>query len=249
MATEAADSSGPDLGKGIPARDLRDGSLLVGHVAGEAVCLARNGQDVFAVSAKCTHYGGPLGEGLLVGDTLRCPWHHARFCLRTGAVLAGPALDPIACWQVEQRGDQLIVIGKRPPAQQPAASSQAGPIVILGGGAAGHVAAETLRREGYAGKLSLLSADPAPPVDRPNLSKDYLAGNAPEEWIPLRPREFYAEHQIALETGVRVERVDIGAKKVALSNGTTLGYGALLLATGADPVRLMIPGGTAPHVH
>jgi NADPH-dependent 2,4-dienoyl-CoA reductase/sulfur reductase-like enzyme/nitrite reductase/ring-hydroxylating ferredoxin subunit len=248
MATEATQTTGPDLGQGIAASDVPEGSLLVGHVEGEPVCLARRGGEVFAVSGKCTHYGGPLGEGLVVGETVRCPWHHARFSLRTGEVMAGPALAAVACWNVEQRGDRLLVIGKKPPAPRPVASRQAGPIVIVGGGAAGHVAAETLRREGYEGKLTLLSADPAPPVDRPNLSKDYLAGNAPEEWIPLRPREFYAEQRIELVLGARATQLDVAGKRVLTEAGAAYPYAGLLIATGAEPVRLGIPGAELPQV-
>ncbi|HVZ35550.1 MAG TPA: FAD-dependent oxidoreductase, partial [Polyangiaceae bacterium] len=251
MATEAStQNGGPDLSQGVPARELREGSMLLGHFAGEAVCLARRGGQVFAVSAKCTHYGGPLAEGLFEGETLRCPLHHARFCLRTGQVLAGPALDSIACFEVERRGEQLVVLGKKPPEPRaPANPAGPGPIVIVGGGAAGQVAAETLRREGYAGKLTLLSADTSPPCDRPNLSKDYLAGNAPEEWIPLRPREFYAELGIDLVLGARAARIDLAEQRILTEAAVAYPYAALLLATGADPVRLGIPGAELPHVH
>jgi NADPH-dependent 2,4-dienoyl-CoA reductase/sulfur reductase-like enzyme/nitrite reductase/ring-hydroxylating ferredoxin subunit len=248
MGTEATQTTGPDLGQGIAASDLREGSLLVGHVDGEAICLARRGSEVFAVSGKCTHYGGALGEGLLAGETVHCPLHHARFSLRTGEVVAGPALDAIACWNVEQRGERLLVIGKKPAAPRRAAASHAGPIVLLGGGAAGHVAAETLRHEGYEGKLTLLSADPSAPVDRPNLSKDYLAGNAPEEWIPLRSREFYAEHRIELVLGARATQIDVAGKRVLTESGAAHPYAGLLIATGAEPVRLAIPGAELPHV-
>jgi NADPH-dependent 2,4-dienoyl-CoA reductase/sulfur reductase-like enzyme/nitrite reductase/ring-hydroxylating ferredoxin subunit len=251
MAAEATQVSGPDLGQGIPASELREGAVLLGHVGEEPVCLVRKGGEVFALGAKCTHYGGPLAEGLFTGDSLRCPLHHARFCVRTGAVLAGPALDPIACWHVEQRGERLVVLGKKPPAarasvRQPV--SQPGPIVILGGGAAGHVAAETLRNEGYEGKLTLLSADAAPPVDRPNLSKDYLAGTAPEEWIPLRPPEFYSERRIELVLGARATQIDVAGRRLLTESGAHP-YNGLLIATGADPVRLGIPGAELPHVH
>ncbi|HEU4581782.1 MAG TPA: FAD-dependent oxidoreductase [Polyangiaceae bacterium] len=251
MAAEATQVSGPDLGQGILASELSDGAVLLGHVGEEPVCLVRKGREVFALGAKCTHYGGALAEGLFAGDSLRCPLHHARFCVRTGAVLAGPALDPIACWQVEQRGERLVVLGKKPPAVRSGAQqavSQPGPIVILGGGAAGHVAAETLRNEGYEGPLTLLSADVAAPVDRPNLSKDYLAGTAPEEWIPLRPREFYSERRIELVLGARATQIDVAGKRVLTESGAHP-YAGLLIATGADPVRLTIPGAELPHVH
>ena len=122
------------------------------------------------------------------------------------------------------------------------------PIVIVGGGAAGEAAAEMLRHEGYSGLITMLSDDDAPPCDRPNLSKDYLAGNAPEEWIPLRPPEFYDQHDIELRLGTRVVAIHPNAREVELVDGSRHGYGALLLATGAEPVRLGIPGSDLPHI-
>jgi NADPH-dependent 2,4-dienoyl-CoA reductase/sulfur reductase-like enzyme/nitrite reductase/ring-hydroxylating ferredoxin subunit len=241
---------GPDLEQGVDASTLADGGVLLGHAHGEAVLLARRGADVFAVGARCTHYGGPLVEGLVVGDTVRCPWHHACFSLRTGEALAAPALNALSCWTLAERGGRLTVVGKAAPRPTPAArAGHPGKIVILGGGAAGLAAAVMLRREGYAGALTLLSADPSPPCDRPNLSKDYLAGNAPEEWIPLQMPEFYAEQQIELVLGARASAFDVAGKRVLVEGGRSYGYDALLLATGADPVVLRIPGGELPHVH
>lgn len=246
----AAELSGPDLKQGVSVTDLGDGATLLGHADGEAVLLARRGDEVFAVGATCTHYGGPLAEGLVVGDTVRCPWHHACFSLRTGDALAAPALNPIPCFDVERRDEKLYVLGKRPKAQADTTlRSGLSQVVIVGGGAAGHAAAETLRSSGYAGKLTLLSADPAPPVDRPNLSKDYLAGTAPEEWIPLRPPEFFAEQQIDLVLGRPVTSIDAANKSVLTDDGQSYRYDALLLATGATPVQLTIPGADLPHVH
>jgi apoptosis-inducing factor 3 len=242
--------SGPDLTQGVAASELQEGAMLLGHAAGEAVLLARSSGRIFAVGASCTHYGGPLAEGLLVGDTVRCPWHHACFSLRTGAATTPPAFNPVTCFDVEQRGERLHVLGKSKKIHEAATvRSGLGSVVIVGGGAAGHSAAETLRREGYIGKLTLISADAVSPVERPNLSKDYLAGTAPEEWIPLRPPEFYAEQQIDLVLSSRATQVDVAKKRVVMEDGASYAYDALLLATGADPVRLEIPGAELPHVH
>src|SRR4051812_48508506 len=104
----AQELKGPDFTKGIAAADVPDGGMLLGHVAEDAVLLARRGEEVFAVSATCTHYSGPLAEGLLEGDTVRCPWHHACFSLRTGLALRAPALNPIACFSVEKQGERLF---------------------------------------------------------------------------------------------------------------------------------------------
>src|SRR5262249_37553387 len=176
--------------------------LVLGQVDGEDVVLARSGGELFAVGAHCTHYHGPLAEGLLVGDTVRCPWHHACFSLRTGEAVRAPALDALARWRVERVGDRVVVreklatpVGARPSAT---ASDVRGPVVVVGGGAAGFAAADILRREGYEGPLTMLSADDSPPCDRPNLSKDFLAGTAEDSWIPLRPPEYYAERRIDL---------------------------------------------------
>ncbi len=242
--------TGPDFLEGVPAKDLPDGEMLLGHAAGEGVLLARRGDEIFAVGATCTHYSGPLVEGLMVGDTIRCPWHHACFSLRTGQALRAPALNPIACWNVEKRGDRLFVLGKSSDrSTTPSPTSLVSTIVILGGGAAGHAAAEMLRREGYVGALTMLSADAASPCDRPNLSKDYLAGTAPEEWIPLRPPEFFVEHKIDLVLGARATAIDVAKKSVTVTGGKTYPFDALLLATGAEPVKLTIPGAELPHVH
>src|SRR5262249_34921841 len=132
----SSELSGPDLTQGIAAADVKDGGMLLGHAEGEAVLVARRGDEIFAVGATCTHYSGPLAEGLFEGDTVRCPWHHACFNLRTGQAVRAPALNPIACWNVEARGDRLFVIGKsRDRATSPGATPLGVKnVVVLGGG-------------------------------------------------------------------------------------------------------------------
>lgn len=251
---DSEDAARPDFGEGVDIRSLQDGGMLLGRVGGEDVLLARAGDELFAVGAHCTHYHGPLADGLVVGDTVRCPWHHACFSLRSGEALRAPALDPIACWRVERQGEMAVVREKLPERRpSPALSTHTRrtptSIVIVGGGGAGLAAADMLRREGYDGPLTMISADAAPPCDRPNLSKDYLAGHAQEDWIPLRPPEFYAERRIELVLGSRVASIDVTARQVLLENGTRRTFDALLIATGADPVRLSIPGADGAQVH
>ena len=123
-----------------------------------------------------------------------------------------------------------------------AAAGVPGPMVIVGGGAAGYAAAEMLRREGYGGRVTIVSADDAPPYDRPNLSKDYLAGTAPEEWVPLRPAEFYADSGIELRLRTTATAIDLAARRKCLAGGESLPFDKLLLATGAEPIRLQVPG-------
>lgn len=252
MSQDGGDApQGPDLGvDGAPLEAIPDGGTLAGHVAGEGVLLVRRGDAIHAVGAACTHYGGPLGEGTFDGTLVRCPLHHACFRPDTGEAVHAPALDPLPCYRVE-RSDGRVYVGER-IARIPVRASIAAPpasVVVVGGGAAGFAAAEMLRREGYAGPVTIVSADGDPPCDRPNLSKDYLAGSAPEEWMPLRPPEWYAAERVDLLLGRRVASVDPAGRAVRLDDGRTLPYGALLLATGATPVRLDVPGAGRSHVH
>jgi apoptosis-inducing factor 3 len=241
---------GPDLTLGFDPTELLEGDMVLGHAAGEAVILAKSEGEVFAISATCTHYGGPLAKGLIVGETISCPLHHACFNLRTGQAVTPPALDPIACWSLEKRANRLFVLGKSKPVPTTAGvpMTRASAIVIVGGGAAGHAAAETLRSLGFLGKLTLLSAELSPPCDRPNF-KQYIAGIDSEEWLLLRPPDFFREHEIDLVLGARAARIDVSKKSVILENGAVYSYDLLLLATGADPVKLAIPGAELPHVH
>jgi NADPH-dependent 2,4-dienoyl-CoA reductase/sulfur reductase-like enzyme/nitrite reductase/ring-hydroxylating ferredoxin subunit len=241
--------SGPDLAQGVPSADLGEGGMLSGHVENNAVLLVRHGGRVSAIAAHCTHYHGPLAAGLVVGDTIRCPWHHACFSLRTGEALAAPALSPIDCWHVAERDGRIVVDGKinQPIVRKTGVASDR--FVIVGGGAAGFAAAEMLRRRGLAGSVTMLSNDDAAPVDRPNLSKDYLAGSAPEDWLPLRGDDWYAANGISLKLKTEVTALDPGAKQVTLSDGSTIAFDKLLLATGAEPVRLPLPGAELPHVY
>ncbi len=243
---------GPDLTLGIPISTIADGTMVMGHVNGEQVVLARRGPECFAFDAFCTHYGAPLADGLLVDDTVRCPWHHACFSLRTGEAVRAPALDAVSCWRVEQRDGNAYVRGKlEVPARPPGSTFNSVPqsVVIVGGGAAGNAAAEMLRREGYAGAITMLSADQSGPCDRPNLSKGYLGGAAPSESNPLRTPDFYKEHRIDLRLNTRVAAIDTAKRELQLADNTRQAYDALLLATGAEPVRLDLPGGDLPHVH
>ncbi|HFT8005758.1 TPA: FAD-dependent oxidoreductase [Burkholderia cenocepacia] len=243
-------SSRPDLTQGVALDDLADGAMIEGHVGDAAVLLVRRGDELFAVGAQCPHYGGPLAEGLLVGDTIRCPWHHAAFCLRTGEMERAPALDGLPCWRVERRDGRAVVVDARPAAVPPALKATGLPasVVIVGGGAAAIAAAVTLRQEGYPHAITLLSADADPPYDRPNLSKDYLAGTAQADWLPLRAPSFYAEQRIDVRCNTRVTRIDPAQRSVELADGGRVDYGALLLATGAEPNKLNVPGADLPHV-
>jgi NADPH-dependent 2,4-dienoyl-CoA reductase/sulfur reductase-like enzyme/nitrite reductase/ring-hydroxylating ferredoxin subunit len=241
-----------DFRSGVPFGDLPDGAMILGRVDAEDVLLARHGDAVFAVGAHCTHYHGPLADGMIVGDTVRCPWHHACFSLQTGEAIRAPAVDPIACWRVERVGDMVLVREKRAASAMrrlPDSPQVPRSVVIIGGGGAGLAAADMLRREGYGGPVTIVSGDDSPPCDRPNLSKDFLAGTAQEDWIPLRSPEFYAEQHIDLVLGTRVSTLDVRESNVVLDNGKRYAFGKLLIATGAEPVRLSVAGASAIPIH
>jgi NADPH-dependent 2,4-dienoyl-CoA reductase/sulfur reductase-like enzyme/nitrite reductase/ring-hydroxylating ferredoxin subunit len=249
--TESEKAPRPNLADGLAVGSVQPGGMVLGRVGDEDVVLARVADEFFAVGAHCTHYHGALADGLVVGDTVRCPLHHACFSLRSGEALRAPALDPIACWRVERQGDTVFVREKR---VEPAPFSRTVPhtpasIIIVGGGGAGLAAADMLRREGYDGPISMISADDAPPSDRPNLSKDYLAGTAQEDWIPLRSPEYFTERRIELLLSSRVSSLDVKGRQVILENGPRRTFDSLLIATGADPVRLPISGADDRHVH
>ena len=245
----------PDLRNGVALHDLPDGAIVQGHVDTEEAILVRRGDGYFAVGAQCSHYHGPLADGLIVNDTVRCPWHHACFSLRTGEALRAPALDPVACWRAERVGDVVFVREKLagPAPRSGSSGTRSGTlpasVVIVGGGAAGLAAADTLRREGYDGAVTMISADDSPPCDRPNLSKDFLAGTAPIDWIPLRAPDYYAERAIELVLDTRAVSIDVRQNRVRLGNGRQILFGALLIATGAEPVRLAIPGAAESQIH
>ena len=246
----AATAEGPDFSVGIAIADVPPGGTLAGRVGEHPVLLSRLGGELFAVSGTCTHYGAALGEGLIHDGTVRCPLHHACFDLRTGRALHAPALDDLDCWKVRVEGGRAFVENRSACVthKRAIAAKRVNKIVIVGGGAAGLACASRLRKLGYGGSITMLSADKDPPCDRPNISKDYLAGTAPEEWMPLRPSSWYEENRIDLRLGVEVERVSSGDRMVRCADGAEFGYDRLLLATGSEPNRLSGHGFRHPDV-
>ena len=260
MAEQSDELTGPDLSRGIEISSVSPGELIAGHAFGEPILLVHVEPNWFAVGGKCTHYGATLAEGALVSETIRCPWHHACFDLRNGAAIRAPALNDLPSYTVVLENNLVRVTGKRDPIrahsddhpngkrtpgkvlldENPAVGPRS--VFIVGASAAGIACAEMLRREAYRGPITLADIDPDAPYDRPNLSKDYLAGNAPEEWLPLHPTDFFEEQKIRILSGVEALEINTTAKTVRLSDGSAREYGALLIATGASPIRLDIPG-------
>ena len=161
---ETPQANKPDFRNVFPIRDLRDGSMISGQADGEELVLGRQGDEFFAIGAHCTHYGGPLAEGLIVGDTVRCPWHHACFSLRTGEPLRAPALDPAPCWRVERLGGKIFVREKLPPPAPKRGTEGPSSVVIVGGDAAG-LAATLAARHSIQRSLLLKARNLATPID------------------------------------------------------------------------------------
>jgi NADPH-dependent 2,4-dienoyl-CoA reductase/sulfur reductase-like enzyme/nitrite reductase/ring-hydroxylating ferredoxin subunit len=247
---EAAAVSGADLAAGIRVEDCPTGATIAGHVGDDPVLLSQFEDGWFAVGGSCTHYGGALAEGRIADGCAHCPLHHACFDLRTGATLRAPALDPVGRWEVAVENGKAFVRAKLDPLQlRPRAQTDALRIVIVGGGAAGLACANELRRLGHSGPITMLSADRDPPVDRPNLSKDFLAGNAPDEWMPLRSRDWYRDQRVDLRLETEVRAIDPDARTVTTAEGETFAYDRLLIATGCEPRRLPDPEFHADNVH
>jgi NADPH-dependent 2,4-dienoyl-CoA reductase/sulfur reductase-like enzyme/nitrite reductase/ring-hydroxylating ferredoxin subunit len=241
---EAKGATGPDFLAGVSLNDIPEGGTITGRVGDEPVLLSRFDGDFFAVSGACTHYGAHLADGVVAGASVRCPLHHACFDLRTGESRRAPALDPLDCWQVDVDSEKAYVSYKlkRQPDSGPDLERDVRRVVIIGGGAAGLACANELRKLGYSGNITILSADADPPCDRPNLSKDYLAGSAPEEWLPLRTDDWYSENRIDLRLSSEVTRIDAGKRTVHCVSGEDFPFDRLLIATGSEPHRLQAPG-------
>ena len=246
---ETAAASGPDFSEGVGLSDIPVGGTLSGRVGEEPVLVSNFEGQFFAIGGSCTHYGGALADGVNDGTSVRCPLHHACFDLRTGQAIRAPALDPVDRWLVEIEGERAFIRRKLEPEARPEVPSDVKEIVIVGGGAAGLACAHELRRLGFIGHVTILSADKDPPCDRPNLSKDYLAGTAPEEWLWLRGDQWYAENRVELRLSTEVVRIDAAAKTVHCASGEALPFDRLLIATGAEPNRLPAPGFDRPNVH
>jgi len=229
--------------------DIQDGEMKEFSVGETRILVARVRDQFHAVSATCPHYGAPLVEGALCGTRVVCPWHHAVFNVVSGDLEEPPALDGLVSYDTRVEGERVIVsVPDETPDRRTAPMAAHDPVadsrqfVIIGAGAAGYAAAQTLREEGFRGSVVMITREDRAPYDRPNLSKDYLHGHAEPEWMPLRPEEFFSEHDIQLLLNREVTRVDAHTKTITFAGGETMEYDALLVATGGAPLRLNIPG-------
>ena len=234
--------------------EFADGEMKQVSVAGTDILLARVNGKYHAVGATCPHYGAPLVEGVLNGERIVCPWHHACFNVTTGDLEEPPALDALACYQVKIEKDQIIVRmpddapNRRIPPMTKRDTKDERLFVIVGGGAAGYAAVQTLRADGFRGRVVLITRENHLPYDRPNLSKEYLQGKAEPAWLPLRPDDFFADHDIEVMRGREIERVDAAQKTVTFVDGEMLLCDALLVATGGQPRKLAFQSGEQENV-
>jgi apoptosis-inducing factor 3 len=241
-----ADEKKQDLKAGIAANDLPDGAMMQGTFEGADVLLANDGGTFRAFSAKCTHLGAPLAKGLLHGGQVRCPWHHARFSLKTGEAVGAPAFGALGCFDVERQGERVVVTGKA--AREPAPKAEPRQIVIVGTGAAGYACAQELVRLGAGEGVTLIGMEAEKPYDRTFCSKQYLSGKAEREKVFLKPQEALDAAGVTLRLGEPVEAIDREAREVVLSGGERLGYDALVLATGGEPKAADFPGAERENV-
>ena len=251
VEADAEATTGPDLQRGIRVNDIADGGMIAGHVGNDPVVLVRNGDEFFALDAHCTHYGAPLAEGVVMSGTIRCPWHHACFSFRTGSAVTAPAIRPLRMFTTIHDGEMVRVKADGhvvPPRATPAVAGREH-VVIVGAGAAGSFAATELRRIGFAGRVTLLTRESRVPYDKPNLSKDYLAGRARRDWIPLRGPTDYAADRINLRLRATVDRIYPRRHEVRLTTGERIVFDRLILATGATPRRLDVPIDPAAPLH
>lgn len=224
--------------------EINDGEMKEITVDGTKVLLARVGDNCYAVGAHCTHYGAPLVKGVLSGERVVCPWHHACFDITTGNLEEPPAFDSLPRFNVTVDNDEIlvslpqIVLDRRTPEMAKRDVLDKRTFFILGAGAAGYMAAQTLREDGFAGRIVMITRESRLPYDRPNLSKDYLAGNADPAWMPLRPDDFFDDYAIEVLREREVTNVDAAGKTITLNDGENLEYDALLIATGGMPRKL-----------
>ncbi|MFO8007187.1 MAG: FAD-dependent oxidoreductase [Candidatus Brocadiia bacterium] len=221
--------------------ELEEGQPLSVKVGKQSIMLVRLGDRIHACGGKCTHYGAPLADGLLVEGTIVCPWHSARFDVSTGRMEAPPALDHAGHYPVKVE-DGAVYVGPKEEPQPAEREPDDRTFVILGGGAGGNAAAETLRAAGFGGRVVMVTAEQHVPYDRPTLSKEFMSGEAPAKWLPLRSEKFYDRRDIELLTGRQVAGLDTEAMTIIFEDGEELACDAVLLASGGVPRTLDLPG-------
>lgn len=221
--------------------DLPDGGIRAVQVEDSEILLIRDGQTIHAIGATCPHAGAPLEQGIRNGDRIVCPWHKATFCIRTGALLEPPAVDNLPRYDVRIDGQRILLTVPATEPAKPTLPPDPRTFAIIGAGAAGALAAQTLRQAGFNGRVVMLDRDKRVPYDRTVLSKYFLSGEPNAEKSPLQSQSFYRENRIERRTA-EVTRLDATQRRIDCADGTSLTYDAALLATGAAPILPKLSG-------
>ncbi len=241
--------SDSDWKKTVSEKSLQPGKPVVATVDDQEIMLVRIGDRIAACGNKCSHYGGPLNQGLIVGDKVICPWHNARFEVSSGAIDSPPGLGGVASYEVKTENGEVFVRPREQSGSQGSSpSGKEASILILGAGAAGDTAADSLRSAGFKGKITLVTQEEEAPYDRTVLSKGFISGEAKAEWLPLREQDFYRKGNVDLVTGKRIVKFEPESKTATLDDGTTLQGDQVLLCTGSVPRKLDLPGSNLPNV-
>ncbi len=230
------------------ASELAEGQMRAVEVGGRKVLLTKLAGACHAIGETCPHAGGPLGEGVLRGDVVTCPWHKAAFRVTTGERLEPPAVDDLPRYAVRIADGRILVeTGGDPAAASPAAAGDARRMVIVGAGAAGAACAQELRAAGFAGRVVMIGQEDRLPYDRTVLSKYALSGLKGGEKTPLQDAAFYERHAIE-RVAQTVRAIEPAERRITFQDGSVLAYDAALVATGGVPRKLDVPGADLPGV-
>ncbi|XP_068271964.1 apoptosis-inducing factor 3-like [Nyctibius grandis] len=233
--------------------DVGDGELWETMVAGYPVLLVRNKKEFRALGSRCPHYGAPLSKGVLRGERLRCPWHGACFNIKTGDIEEYPSLDCLPCFKVTVEDGKVFVTAKKKDLESSLRVKDKSKrcllnwdtMLLLGGGVAALVCAETLRQEGFTGRIIMATKEKHLPYDKSKLSKQM---NLKAEDMYLRKPEFLDAHGIEVWTEKEAVSVDFQKQKVRFMDGSSQKYNQLLIATGSHSSFLKVPGADLQNV-
>ena len=235
--------------KAIAESELKDGIPVVVEVEEKKVLLVRSEGKVYACGNECSHYHAPLSDGLVTAHVVTCPWHNARFDIRDGQLVSPPGLNGIPSYETKVEGSHVWVRQSGKGTIPMPEGEDGRTMLILGAGAAGNSAAETLRREGFAGRIVMVTGEAHDPYDRTMLSKDLLSGEAPTKWLPLRGQKFYDRLKIEVMTEKQATAVNPASRTVTFADGSTMSADRILIATGAKPRTLPVPGADRAGCH
>ncbi|UCB45763.1 MAG: FAD-dependent oxidoreductase [Spirochaetota bacterium] len=235
--------------KTVKDNDLKEGVPQQVIVDEKKVMLVRIKEKIHACGNECSHYGAPLTEGVLKDSVVTCPWHNAKFDVTTGQMVSAPALNNLPVYETMVKDGEVYVRKAGSNIIPMPEGKDDRTFLIIGAGASGNAAAEMLRRRGFAGRIIMVTSENQLPYDRTMLSKDFLSGEAPAKWLPLRGEKFYDRLHIEILTGHTVQSMDPVKRAVSFQNGKSLTADKILIATGGIPRRLNLKGSDMEGCH